>query len=170
MTQEGKINLLVIFLIPVVVILPLWLINVISYHKSLRKLSIPQIFRSQMKILTISQFFAPLLSCLGKSIKLKELIGRQVFAIWDVRWGGHGETMGKIIDVVETQQEHNLIIELKDAMEFSEKRVGPVIFSPFRNKINLRTCFFVQITGFIRVKNGKGDVIKSANCDIIIYR
>lgn len=159
-----KIWLITTSLITFVIVFSLWFINVIFYHHELKRLSIPQMLRTQLRKLTITKLIGSCLFFLKSSADTSQMKGHRVLAQWDIRWSSYGLDLGKIIDL----DDKSILIKFEKPIKFGDGEVGQAIFYPYDKNTNLNKYFFFTVNGTLEFKVEQEDY--SATCELLVYK
>ena len=156
-----------------ITIVPLWLINVISNFKSLKR-EFPEALEITFKQLTISQLILLPFSIFPSPFELiHKLKEQQIFLEWDIRWGPHGQTIGILKDIQKTDGKISFLLHLFNPVEcFQERKYDQMYFIPYSQVINKTKLLFGKLNGYLlpTSTNEKIDCKPTASLVIIGYK
>ncbi len=142
----------------------LWGINVVSYHRHLRKLAIPQPFRTQFRKLTIGRFITNLFLS-GISTDYSLLLGRRFFINWDIRWVAAGENLGKIVQLLEDDK---LMLEFDKPIQLGSDVYNQAVFLPAERNKSVNKYLNSAVKGKLLLGGAYEDT--PAWSEIVVYK
>lgn len=161
---EFKIWLIVVAVITFIIVFLLWMINVFDYHRTLKELAVPQLFKTHIRKLSIFKLVNICLLPHGIS-GWDYLKGHRCFLEWDIRWGAFGRNLGTITEVINNSK---LVIHLDKAVQLGSNSFDFATFSPFRNNTALRKYFISTVEGKVELSTSKETL--TAWGDLLVYK
>ncbi len=138
------------------IIFPLWAINVMAHYNELKKKKAPQPFLILIKQLSLTKLLLSFLGLLPiNESSFNRLKGRSVWLEWDIRWVGGDEVLGKIEEVLINPSGHALLIRVGSPIKFFGNSINgadEIIFEP-RSRINLAQYCNMEIYGTLLPKD-----------------